>query len=123
MWWRNEEPLIRPPATFSRGRRLSIATALSLGRGCREAAGEGRAFPTLLPLGENAPHLGVRRLDRRLRAHLVACRLGEHRGDDEGVENLIDRRGGIARVTDIRRPCEDIAENGVLVVGNSLRIV
>src|SRR5437867_4187286 len=34
-------PLIRPPATFSQERRLSIIAALSLGRGCREAAGEG----------------------------------------------------------------------------------
>src|ERR1043166_1360628 len=71
--------------------------------------------PPSLPLREDAPHFLVRRLHRGLRRHLVLRRLREHRRDDEGVEHLVDRRRRVARVADVRRPIEHVAEDRVLV--------
>src|ERR1700739_4758292 len=55
-----------------------------------------RMLSRLLPLVEDALDLllgGGHRLRRR---HLVACRLGEHGGQHEGVEHLVDGGGGVA---------------------------
>src|SRR6266545_3335020 len=76
-----------------------------------------------LPLVEDALQLLLRRLRRVLRRRLVARHPGEHGGKDEGVERLVDRGGGVARVADVRRPLEDVPEHLVLVRRLRLRVV
>src|SRR5579863_1777361 len=81
------------------------------------------SLPGLLPLVEDALDFLVGGGHRRLRRHLVAGRLGEHGGQHEGVEHLVDRGGGVARIADVGRRLERRAQDLVLVVRLRLGIV
>src|SRR6266498_180373 len=82
-----------------------------------------RSLGRSLPLVEDALQLLLRRLRRVLRRRLVARHPGKHGRDDEGVERLVDGRGGVARVADVRRPLEHVPEDLVLVGRLGLRVV
>src|SRR5216684_1239506 len=73
------------------------------------------AIPSF-PLGENTPQLGVGRLDRRFGCHLIASGLREHRRNDECVERFVNGCCRVARISDVGRPRENVAEHGILVV-------
>src|ERR1700687_1463593 len=77
----------------------------------------------LLPLGEDALDLLLGGGHRLLRRHLVARRLGEHGGNHEGVEHLVDRGGGVTRVAHVGRRLERAAQDLVFVVRLRLRVV
>src|SRR5260221_13358555 len=63
---------------------------------------------------EDASNLGLREPDRVLGSGLVACHAREHREDDEGLEDLVDPRGGVARKADACGPVESRGELCVL---------
>src|SRR6202035_3214253 len=73
------------------------------------------APPRSLPLVEDALDLLLGGGGGFLRLHLVARRLGEHGGQHEGVEHLVDPRRGVAGVADVGSPVEDVAEHRVLL--------
>src|SRR5512141_1511677 len=73
---------------------------------------------SLLPLVEDPADLLVGRVHGRFRRHFVARRLGEHRRDDEGVEDFVDRGCRVSGITDVGRPLQDVAEDLVLVGRN-----
>src|ERR1700674_4380547 len=81
------------------------------------------AIPRSLPLVEDPLDLLLGRARGVLRTQHVLGRLGEHRRDDEGVEDLVDRGGRVAGVTDVGRPIEDSREHLVLVGRSRLRVV
>src|SRR3989441_4067779 len=58
------------------------------------------------PLLEDSLDLLMRLLQRLLGGHAVRRRIGEHRGQDEGVEDLALGRVGRSRVADVRGPLE-----------------
>src|SRR6266851_7300341 len=65
----------------------------------------------LLPFRPDLLALGLGLLDRILGRHRAGARLGEHRIDHPGVENLVDRRGGIAGIANVGRPVERVGED------------
>src|SRR5512138_886029 len=84
---------------------------VAIPRPARSAAADALAGPLL----EDPAELAVGGLRRVLGRHLVPRHLREHGGQHEGVERLVDGRGGVPRVADVGRPLEDVAEHRVLV--------
>src|SRR5258705_5946056 len=73
-----------------------------------------------LPLVEDAADLLVGGGHGFLGRGFLARRLREHRRNHERVEDLVDPRGRVTRIPDVRRPFEDVAEDLVLVRRHAL---
>src|SRR5512145_2371847 len=82
---------------------------------CRVSTTAIRAAPAgSRPLRDDPLDLLVGGADGVVDGELVARHLGEHRRDHEGVEDLVDGGGRVARVADVGRPLQDVPEDLVL---------
>src|SRR5258708_29878781 len=79
--------------------------------------------PPSRPLRENALQLRLRDFDPLLGGHLLPGHLGEHGGQDEGVEGFVDGRARVAGEADVGRPVEHVTQDLVLVGRNRLGVV
>src|SRR5258708_9206441 len=77
----------------------------------------------ILPLGPDRLHLGVGPLERVLGRLSTGRAFGEHGVEEPRLVRVGDRRGGVARIADVRRPIEHILKDGILVVRHRLRIL
>src|SRR3989442_1150866 len=66
--------------------------------------------PLTAPLLEDLLYLLVRVVQRLLRGHSARRRVGEHGGEDEGVEHFALGRVRRSRVSDVRRPLQGGAD-------------
>src|SRR5208282_6071528 len=76
----------------------------------------------LFPAGEDAFVLRFGGLDGVFRGFVATSDFREHGGDHPGLEGLVNRRAGIARVADVGGPVEHVAEDFVFVSGVRARI-
>src|SRR5260370_15085052 len=101
------------------GRRPKIGEAPSDQRLPLERQSERRRSDQflLLPLRPDLLALALGLLDGFFRRHRARACLGEHGIDHPGIEDLIDRRGGIAGIANVGRPVERVGEHLVLARG------
>src|ERR1044071_343897 len=69
----------------------------------------------LLPASEDALVLVLHPLGGGLGTHVAARALGEERRQHEQAERLVDAGAGVARIADVGRPRQHVAQHGVLV--------
>src|SRR5438132_9039194 len=87
----------------SGGARVVGVAAAVIGSVVPRAAGD-QSFAA--PFLEDLLHLLVGVVQRLLGGHPARRRVGEHGGEDEGVEHLALRRVRRSRVADVRRPLQ-----------------
>src|SRR2546428_4173440 len=104
-WWRFQCPAdmaaCQVSSTSKSPRPAAGGVALAL-----QVAGAPGDQSSAAPLLEDLLDLLVPFLQGLLGGHAVRRRIGEHRGQDEGVEDLALGRVGPSRVADVRRPLE-----------------
>src|SRR5260370_12418718 len=89
----------------------------------RQCAARRSDHLSIFPFRPDRFHLGLRPREGILRRFRTCGSFGEHRVDHPGIESLIDRGIGVARIADVGRPIEHIRKDRVLIRRHGLGIL